>query len=506
MKITDSLFTLIKSLNKTEKGYLKKHSSFHVINKKRNNYIKIFDAIDAQDVYDEFKLLKKFKNERFINQFAVAKNYLYDIILESLEAYNKTLISELRSSLNRVEILVGKGLFKQAKKILKKTKKNAVDREEFTYVLEINLLEQSIDRLQHNEEELKNNMDTWAHETKSVIAQMENIMAYEQLKDQLYLQYLEKGCSYTASEIKNFGWIIKNPLLKNKDQALSFRAKILFNELYATYYEYTGDFEKSYNHSLTIGQEIQKNPRALKIITDSHVSFLYYHSLRCANNGMQAEALETIHFLERLPCKTEIEKNNLSLMIIHVKLKTYFRMKKQEECLTLIPEIERLLHKNMAVDNLLQEEMYQQLIALLIISKQYKIALKWFIAKNKKSSCLYNHSLSYTERMLEIIFHHELDNPDIVNNRLRSAHRFLLLKNKLNSWENTLLSFFQYLINDFKKKTSISNITFLLESEDIRSLENHSLPCFAIVSWLKNNMYDKKNNENKQQRYLVAVE
>src|SRR6187402_1741343 len=111
MKITDSLFTLIKSLNKTEKGYLKKNSSFHIINKERNNYIKIFDAIDAQDVYDESKLLKKFKNERFINQIAVAKNYLYDIILESLESYHKTFTSELISSLNRSEILVGKGLF-----------------------------------------------------------------------------------------------------------------------------------------------------------------------------------------------------------------------------------------------------------------------------------------------------------------------------------------------------------------------------------------------------------
>jgi hypothetical protein len=90
MKTTDSLFTLIKSLNKTEKGYLKKHSNFHVIND-RNNYIKIFDAINAQDVYNEDKLLKKIKNERFIKQFAVAKNYLYDIILESLEAYNKSL-------------------------------------------------------------------------------------------------------------------------------------------------------------------------------------------------------------------------------------------------------------------------------------------------------------------------------------------------------------------------------------------------------------------------------
>jgi hypothetical protein len=507
MKITDNLFTLVKSLNKTEKGYLKKHSGFHVINNERNNYIKIFDAIDAQHVYDESRLLKKFKNERFINQFAVAKNYLYDIILESLEAYNKTFISELRSSLNRAEILMGKGLFRQAKKILKKAKKNAADREEFMYVLEINLLEQAIDRLQYNEEELKNSIETGASAVKNAVAQIENIQAYEQLKDQLYLQYLENGSSYTLVETKNFGWIVENPLLKNKDQALSVRAKILFNELYATYYEYIGDFEKSYIHSLSIRQEIQKNPLALKIMGNSHASFLYYHSMRCANKGMQVEAFETIHFMERLPRKAEVEKNNLSFMIIRVKLKIYFQMKKQKECLALISEIEDLLHKDVEVDSLLKEEMYQQLITLLIILKEYKVAFKWFIKKNKECSPICNHDLNFTERILEMVFHYELDNLDIVNNRLKSAHRFLFSKNKLNSWENTILSFFYYLLNDFKRKTmAVSNSTFLSESTTIHALESNSLSHFVIVSWLKNKINDKKNNERKQQHYSIAEE
>jgi hypothetical protein len=512
MKKNDSLFTLIKSLTKNEKGYLKKHAHFNGINYELNNYIKIFDAIDAQVVYNEARLLKKFKDERFIKQFAVAKNYLYDIILEILESYNKT--SELRSLLNKAEILVGKGLFKGAKKMLRKTKKHAVDEEAFGYILEIKLLEQSVDRLQHNKESLKNSVNVWDDEIKSIIIKMENLEKYEQLKDQLYLQYIEKGSSYTAAETRSFGWMMEKPFLKNKDQALSFRAKILFNEIHAMYFEYTGDFEKSYTHSLAIHQEIQKNPLALKIVANSHVSFLYYHSMRCVNNGMQAKALETLLFLERVPCKTEIEKTNLSFMVIRVKLKMYFKMKLLKECLTLIPEMEQLLNKGAKVDNLLKEEIYQQLIALLIISKQYDAALNWFIKKNTEVRSLYNHALNYTERMLEIICQYELNNFNIVNNRLKSAHRFLLSQNKLNSWENTLLSFFYYLLNEPKKETpAISNIVFL-ESETIHSLENNSLSHFVILSWLKSAVLylleskrnNKKKDERKQVDYSIADE
>lgn len=505
MKIADHLFTLIKALNKTEKGYLKRHANFHVVKNERNNYIKIFNAIDAQKIYDEPKLLKKFKEERFIIQFAVAKNYLYDIILESLEAYNKTFTIELRSALSRAEILVSKGLLKQAKRVLKKAKKNAVEQEEHTYVLEIKLLEQSIDRLQHNEEELKNNVETDADEIKKTVAKIENLVQYEQLKNQMNLQYIETGSSYTSAEIENFNRIMDTILLKDIEQAMSFKAAILFNELHAMYHEYIGDFEKSYTYSLTINEMIQQNLVVQKMTSGLQLSFLYQHSMRCSNNGMQLQALEAMRLLERLPLKSEIEKNNRSFMVIHAKLKINFQMKKIKECLALIPEMKSLLSGDKQVDSLLKEEIYRQLMSLLIISQEYKEALQWLIKKNMEGHFIYNHGINYVERIIEIIIHYALENFNIVDNRLKSIHRFLSLEEKLNSWENTLLSFFRYLINDLKKKPAVvSTTTSAWEAEAVHSLEKNSLPYFVVISWLKNNVTNKKNSEAKQMRYSIA--
>lgn len=170
----DNLFILIKSLSKSEKGYFKKHSSFYGRSQEKNNYIKIFDAMNVQKEYNEQKLLRKFKTEGFINQFSVAKNYLYNTILDSLEAYNKTVNIGLRSAMNGADILVDKGLLTQAQKLLKKAKRIAVQYNKFTYVTEINLMEQRIYYLQSDIQGLKASSKVLAAEHKKALKQIES--------------------------------------------------------------------------------------------------------------------------------------------------------------------------------------------------------------------------------------------------------------------------------------------------------------------------------------------
>ena len=86
-KASDSLFQLIKSLNKSEKRYFSLYASRHTIGEK-NNYIILFEAIDKQLEYNESLILKQFKKEAFINKFSIAKSRLYDVVLDSLTAFH----------------------------------------------------------------------------------------------------------------------------------------------------------------------------------------------------------------------------------------------------------------------------------------------------------------------------------------------------------------------------------------------------------------------------------
>jgi hypothetical protein len=497
MKTSDNLFKLIKSLNKSEKGYFKKYANFHVRNE-QNNYTKIFDAIDNQAEYDEKKLLKKFKSERFTKQFAVAKNYLYEMILESLEAYHKNSTTEIRSILNRIEILVDKGLYSQAKKLLKKVKEMAILYEKLTYIPEINLMEQSIYRMQYNVGDLRDNSDNLIEEIEACAMKIKNMAEYESLKNRLYVQRIEMGVLRNEKEMKSYDWLLKSPLLKNDKQALSINSKILYYELFASYYSYTEDSAKCYEFSSKLIRLIEDNTRIIETNVNFPTHFLYRHSIQCYNIGKYHEALEYISKMEVLKVKSDVQKLNILLKAYNTKLNVYFRMGNMKKCLQLIPEIELLLEKNKDSDKLLKEIIYWQITSLLMISEQYKLALKWLVKANIAEDSNIRQDLECIGRIMEIILHYELGKSDVMEYRLKSTYRFLASKQKMYHLERIILSSIRKLINVNSKEESIQffkQLKAALEPIVKDPLESKFLVYFDIMSWLESKIERKKFEE-----------
>jgi 3-methyladenine DNA glycosylase AlkD len=75
----DTLHELIKHMSKSEKRYFKVLSSRHTIGEE-NNYILLFDFIDAQKEYDQDAIFNHFKNETFLNKFSITKNVCMTIL------------------------------------------------------------------------------------------------------------------------------------------------------------------------------------------------------------------------------------------------------------------------------------------------------------------------------------------------------------------------------------------------------------------------------------------
>ncbi len=137
MKSKELLFELIKSLSKSEKRYFK---IFTAVHKEGNNYVMLFDAIQTQEEYDEASLLNQFKNEDFVRQFSVAKNYLLTLILKSLTSHHQRAKKsmELNEYLSQIEILYWKGLYTLSYKKIKQAKKIAEKYNMTHYLLLIN--------------------------------------------------------------------------------------------------------------------------------------------------------------------------------------------------------------------------------------------------------------------------------------------------------------------------------------------------------------------------------
>jgi hypothetical protein len=133
MKPSEDLHQLIKNMSMSEKRYFKIHSTRHVIGY-NNNYIHLFDEIDKQTEYDEERVKKTFSKETFIKHLPSEKNYLYNHILDSLNAFHKdrTFLTRYSNILMNIEILYNKGLFEQCRKVIQKAKKEAYLLEKFS--------------------------------------------------------------------------------------------------------------------------------------------------------------------------------------------------------------------------------------------------------------------------------------------------------------------------------------------------------------------------------------
>lgn len=119
----DYLFQLIKSMNRNEKGFFKKQSSAFG----DGRHLRLFDAIAAQQQYDERALLEKFRREKFTKNFAVIKQYLFSAVLQSLADYGRKKSTELEMFrlLGDLRVLFEKGNFEGFEKRLKRAREFA---------------------------------------------------------------------------------------------------------------------------------------------------------------------------------------------------------------------------------------------------------------------------------------------------------------------------------------------------------------------------------------------
>lgn len=136
MKPSAELHELIHSLSRSEKRYFKIYAARHTIGPV-NNYTRLFDAIEAQEQYDEARIKQAFAGETFIRHLPSEKHYLYHQVVDSLNAFNreKSFLARYSSTLTTIEILYNRGLFAHCRKLIRKAKKEAYSLEKYSILL-----------------------------------------------------------------------------------------------------------------------------------------------------------------------------------------------------------------------------------------------------------------------------------------------------------------------------------------------------------------------------------
>ena len=198
----------------------------------------IFDAIEKQTTYDEDAIIRKFKNESFINKFSITKNRLYDHVLKSLDAYhsNSSINAQLKRQLHYAEILYKKSLYKQSSKQLKSAKKIAYKYEKHTSLLEIFMWEKLLIEKDNYTNTNEDGLLQIVTEDQLILDKIGNHIQFWNIKSRLFQILNQQGRVRSANELERFKQIIDNTLLSSEDRALYFETKYLYHHIYSAYF------------------------------------------------------------------------------------------------------------------------------------------------------------------------------------------------------------------------------------------------------------------------------
>lgn len=264
--MSKNLFQLIKKLSPNEKGYFKKASKIHSMDG-NNIYVRLFDALDKQSKYDKQEINALFGDKKTITQLPVLSNYLYYLLLDTLEEFHsgKTMESRLRKLIANAEQLYVKGLYEQARVLIDKVKVKAEQGENFLLSLQIHAFEGRLALVEQNLENLKKHADAINDSQKKIHEKFKNYSEYRHLVSHIF--YLSKSSGRHLKSEKDqveLEKIMKHPLLSNRKAALSVSALNNFLLIHSYY----NDIKKDRD----IAASIKFNMERLQLL-ESHIDY-----------------------------------------------------------------------------------------------------------------------------------------------------------------------------------------------------------------------------------------
>ena len=506
MKPLDDLFQLIKSLTKSEKRY------FKLINSKKsgekNNYIRLFDAIDKQKDYNEEKIKKQFSGTAFIKYLPSEKQYLYNLILKSLDLFyaHSTEEKHLEELMHYTEILFIKGLYQQSKKVADKAMKMALADEMYPQVIKLFQHQiKLINQVSVSLDEMKIGFAEAHAGSELAIKNLINLGNFYDLYSQMYYLMKKDGeIIRKDSELKEFEKILKAPLMENEAQALSFKSKQLYYFIKSIYYFVKNDFENAYIvHKKLLDMYGSYPGKEQQFVDSAQLSNMCELCIRMKN---YKEFWQYHNRLKELPARTMLEKSRKFYRVNDLLLWMYTQTGKFDEGVDLI--------------NTFQSEfkVYEHHVNKpRMIGFYYHIAYSYFGAGDFKNSLVWvNKILNDSKadlrrdflcfaRILNLIIHFELKNNVLLEHIIKSTHHFLFKRERLYKIEAILLKFLKR-ISIISDNVQVMDLFKGLHNELSHLLkdpyEKTAFEYFDLISWVKSKIQEKDFGEMSRSKVV----
>ena len=440
MKKND-LFSLLKSLSKSEKRHFR---IFCSRSGSDPNYLRLFDVMDALEVYDERVVREKLAGEPFLRQLHVTKNYLRQMILKSLRDYHTGLSkdAELKDCLRNVEILFHRELYDLCGEELGRAEKMAA-----TYGLNIGLAEVCNWQRKLAQTLAPNDFDRF----EDAVGRQGNALRLQENT----LQFWQLAIRFSRSFIGDgAGRPVDAGLLAAPENARTLEAKVLYyNTLYLVRLRNGNEEEAETALLELIGlleghpQRLFADPGAYISTVNNLVSFQVYRK-------SYDKALDQLSRARGVFQRLEIPGEHKSLLkqllrAYNIELEICRVSGAWRERPDFILDTGRFVdrYRNKMPQSYL-ESFYFQLAYIRFMRKEYDDSLRWINQLlNLKAAQIERTDLQAHARMLNLMVHFEQQNWFVMRYFTDSVRRWLRKSGRVEPYQQALLQFFSRIGN-----------------------------------------------------------
>ena len=505
---TDTLFLLIKSLEKSEKRnfklYVRRNSASEDL-----KTIQLFDALDKMKEYDELQLLKKNKSIKK-QQLSNIKAHLYKQILSSLRLIKNddNIDLQLHEQMDQSRILFNKGLYLQCLKVLDKLKETARQYNQLTYLQQALFFEKKIEAL-YITRSMQNRADQLSAESNEVNEQLLLVSRLSNLALQLYSWYIRHGHARNESDVKNIRIYFEQYLPAEASAPKGFYERLYLYQSYCWYAFIRQDFLQYYRYTQKWVDLFRENPDMIKVETASYIKAM--HNLMGAHfDLLKPDKLnECIRDFEQFARSKLIKENDNNRILAYQYLYTarinlYFLEGTFTKGLRMVPFLENMLK---------EYGPYLDIHRVLVF--YYKIASLYFGSGNNEKAIDYLNriinqkadlrtDLQCYSRLLHLIAHYELGNFDLLEYLIKSVYRYMAKMENLSKVEEEMFAFLRqsFHVGAHALKPEFEKLLIKLKKYEGNSLESRAFAYLDVISWLESKISGVNVQDVIREKYL----
>ncbi|GJM31427.1 MAG: hypothetical protein DHS20C18_04280 [Saprospiraceae bacterium] len=484
------LFRLIKSLSGSEKRYFKLY-----VNKdstKDNKYLLLFDAIEAQEFFDEEGLKQLIYPDEPINsrKYSELKAYLYDLILRSLQFYDEksSVDFRLKGMLSSIRVLYKRSHYEDCREIIGKGKKLARRYEKYNSILEFLDWEKQIAYAQTDIAYLDRNLNGIAAEETMVHTQIDYYLRSRNIFFNLLVNLRKDPSLSKASWEKKLADTIDPAFMEEVKAKGGHQARVIYYRTTAIYAYALRDFQQFYTLSKSLLELMESKRHFLQEDVSEYISAISNFIRSCGELSKYEEIELALNKLRNVTPKNQDDELKIHRQYYQSKFSLCIDQGTFEEGRKALQDHfeERKKFDPSYFEN---NSFYYNYFYIYFGAGDYQKALeflnKWLgLAKDVERM-----DLQSLARMLNLIIHYELGNTVLLESLIRSTYRFLKKRNRLHDVERELIHFIReaseaYSGQDVRKaltglKTSFNNL-----SHDPLS-RNVITRYFNIIAWVE---------------------